>query len=126
MGGMLIKDTDFKTLVVACSKCGEPQSGTVHGSFDNPDGDGVPGGRQFFLASCPGCNSPFLLYVDWAYVGDNMFATETPVVLYPDSGHQFPESVPASIARSYSGAAKTLMAGVPEATAVMCRAYSAS
>lgn len=58
--------SDIKTLVVPCSKCGYAQSGTVHGSFDVSDKEVYDhAGRLFFLVQCPGCKSPFLLYVDW-------------------------------------------------------------
>jgi hypothetical protein len=89
---MLVKDTEFKTLVVPCAKCAEVHSGTVHGSYSVADEDGVPGGRDFYLASCPGCGSPFLIYVDWSYVGDNRFATDAAVV------HPSPQQSPKATA----------------------------
>lgn len=120
---LLVKDTnDIKTIVVPCAKCGVSQSGTVKGSFDVADEETYGhSGRLYLLAECPGCSLPFLLYTDWAYAGQDGFAAETPAVLYPDPGTHLDETVPASVAESFAATIKTAQAGVPMATAMMCR-----
>jgi hypothetical protein len=118
---MLVDDTELKTVVIPCEKCGVQQSGNVRGSFDLGDDDTYnQTGTRHFLVECPGCTSPFLVTVNWSWAGTG-FAMDPPVVLYPDAGGRFDDSVPASIANSYMEAAKSLRAAAPTATAIMCR-----
>jgi hypothetical protein len=118
---MLVNDVELKTVVVPCPKCGM-QSGDVRGAYRTFDADSHDhSGWYYALAECPGCEHPFLTRHNWCWVGGDVnFAMDDLRVLYPSSG-EFDESVPQVIAESFAGTVKTAQAGVPMATAMMCR-----
>lgn len=119
---MLVSSTDFKSIAVPCNQCGCQQAGTVRGSYNHSlEEDRGHSGRQFYLVQCPVCGSPFLAYVDWVYAGDDKFGIDPPGTLFPDSGDHFDTAVPANISESLREAIRSIGAGAPTATAVMCR-----
>jgi len=118
---MLVDKLELKNVVIPCERCGVQHAGDVRGSFNLSDDDTYnQSGTLHFLVKCPGCDSPFLASVNWVWAGEG-YALDPPMVLYPDDGGRFDDSVPASIANSYAEAAKALRAAAPTATAIMCR-----
>jgi len=118
---MLVEKLELKNIVIPFERCGVQHAGDVRGSFNVADDDTREhSGTLHFLVQCPGCNSPFLASINWGWASEG-FALDPPVVLYPDDGGRFDDSVPASIANSYAEAAKALQAAAPTATAIMCR-----
>jgi hypothetical protein len=118
---MFVKDVDLKTIVVPCPKCGV-QSGDVRGSYQTSDPEtGNQDGYYYALVECPGCEHPFLTRHSWCWVGGPAnFDIDGLRILYPSAG-ELDESVPESVAQSFTETIKTAQAGVPIATAMMCR-----
>lgn len=118
---MFVPDVELKTVVVPCPKCGV-QSGDVRGSYQTSDHEtSNQMGWYFALVECPGCEHPFLTRHTWCWVGGAAnFDMSDLRVIYPSAG-ELDESVPQVVAESFAETVKTAQAGVPIATAMMCR-----